>query len=66
MTLQERQKREIESLESEIEELWKLRRASREIDEIETLVVEIDAAYFAIQQVTHNPEKYFENIDKEE
>lgn len=53
MTLQERQKREIETLTDEIS--WAIQE-ERDCTLLEN----------ALEQVTNDPERYFENIDEEE
>lgn len=58
MTLQERQKREIEALSREINEIY---------DSPSKLChADIIGLYNALEQVTNNPETYFKNIDEEE
>lgn len=62
MTLQERQKREIEALEQEIREsgyylhIWSAKRVDDHIDSLNK----------ALEQVKSDPETYFKNIDKDE
>ena len=58
MTLQERQQREIKSLNREIEEMR---------DDIKKLCHgDLIGLYDALHQVTNSPEEYFRKIDEEE
>lgn len=62
MTLQERQKREIERLNNEIKILIETGRIlDSDIHREEIMSRDLSLSY-----VTHAPEKYFENIDEEE
>lgn len=62
MTLQERQKREIEALKEEIKEsgvflhIWSMEKVDAYIDQLNE----------SLRLVTEDPEKYFKNIDEEE
>lgn len=64
MTLQERQKREIEALRREIHIATEKRHnMARQMGRLKG---EIDDKKYSLKQVKSDPETYFKNIDEEE
>jgi hypothetical protein len=66
MTLQERQKREIEALTEEINHLNGLLQRNTSPQGFEEICYELNSREQDLKWVKYNPEEYFKNIDEEE